>query len=263
MTTLTLDGSASGATWEDLPDDVWTTSVTVYDSQGASHEMTLAFEHTADGTWSWWALVDGEDVGETAGNPVELASGECTFDEDGVLTGFTGTSTASSGYTWADGAAVEDIDFQFGVDSLGESTGGSLRLTPEEDSAVSTISQDGYPMGDLSGVSVDVDGTITGTYTNGEDIVLGQVALATFASVNGLERVGGAMFRATAASGDPALGAPGSGGRGDLYSYALEASNVELEDEFVAMITAQRGYQASARVISAADQTLQELVNLI
>jgi flagellar hook protein FlgE len=131
------------------------------------------------------------------------------------------------------------------------------------ESAVSAMSQDGYPLGEISAIDVDTDGVITGTYTNGEEIVLGQVVLATFASEAGLERLGGNMFQATAASGDPAVGAPGSGGRGDLYSYALESSNVELEDEFVNMITSQRGYQAAARVISTADETLQELVNLV
>ncbi|MFH1466319.1 MAG: flagellar hook protein FlgE [Pseudomonadota bacterium] len=262
MTGLSFDGTtATGATWDDLPDGAYTTSVTVYDAQGGSHEVTIAFERTADDTWEWYALVDGSEVGQTEDYPVELASGSCTFDGDGVLTGFTGAA-ATLGYSWSNGASVDAIDFQFGLDGSGDETAGRLLMT-EADSAVSALSQDGYPIGELSGVSVDVDGTISGTYTNGEEIILGQVALATFASVAGLDRVGGALFRATASSGDPALGAPGSGGRGDLYSYALESSNVELEDEFVAMITAQRGYQASARVISTADQTLQELVNLI
>jgi flagellar hook protein FlgE len=258
---LSMTGSTGGATWDDLPDDAFTTSVTIYDEQGGSHEVTIAFEHTATGDWNWFALVDGEDLGLTADYPVELASGTCSFDTDGTMTSYSG-AFATTGYTWSNGASVEAIDFQFGIDSAGDETGGGLSMSAT-DSAVSALSQDGYPMGELSGVSIDTDGTISGTYTNGEEIVLGQVALATFASEAGLEREGGALFRATASSGDPAIGAAGTGGRGEIYSYALEASNVELEDEFVAMITAQRGYQAAARIVTTADQTLQELVNII
>jgi flagellar hook protein FlgE len=264
LSTMSFDGSATtGATWDDISqyEDVFTTSVTVYDAQGETHEVTIAFEHTAADTWDWYALVDGEDVGQTAGYPVEIASGTCTFGSDNQISAFSSTP-ATMGYTWSDGATVDAIDFQFGLDSAGNPTGGGVSRAAT-DSSVFSVSQDGYPIGELTGVSVDTDGTVTGTYTNGEEITLGQVALATFSSPAGLERVGGALFRATSASGDPALGAPGSGGRGDLYSYALESSNVELEDEFVAMITAQRGYQASARIITTADQTLQELVNLI
>ena len=107
------------------------------------------------------------------------------------------------------------------------------------------------------------DGNILGRYTNGEEIVLGQLAIATFDAEGGLERSGGNLFRATLASGDPALGVPGSGTRGSTLGYALERSNVDLEDEFVDMIQAQRSYQANAGVVSTADETLQELVQLV
>jgi len=261
MAALSFTGSTGGATWDDLPDGVFTTSVTVYDEQGGSHEVTIAFERTATDQWSWVALADGEDLGMTADYPLELASGTCTFDTDGTMTAYSG-SFSTVGYTWSNGAEVSAIDFQFGLDSTGAETGGGLTMSAA-DSAVSAVSQDGYPLGELTDLSIGTDGTITGTYTNGEEVILGQVALATFASEAGMEREGGSLFRATVSSGDPTIGAAGTGGRGAIYSYALEASNVELEDEFVAMITAQRGYQAAARVVTTADQTLQELVNLI
>jgi flagellar hook protein FlgE len=267
VTTLFSSGPAAldGATetWDDVvTDDIFTTSVTIYDEMGESHEVTIAFERDDTSNWSWYAMVDGAEIdGGLEGYPFEVASGTCEFDTDGSLVTFTGTSAATPS-SWANGATVGALDFEMGLDSAGDEVDGSISMSGSE-SAVSAMSQDGYPLGEISAIDVDTDGVITGTYTNGEEIVLGQVVLATFASEAGLERLGGNMFQATAASGDPAVGAPGSGGRGDLYSYALESSNVELEDEFVNMITSQRGYQAAARVISTADETLQELVNLV
>jgi flagellar hook protein FlgE len=267
VTTLFSSGPAAldGATetWDDVvTDDIFTTSVTIYDEMGESHEVTIAFERDDTSNWSWYAMVDGAEIdGGLEGYPFEVASGTCEFDTDGSLVTFTGTSAATPS-SWANGATVGALDFEMGLDSAGDEVDGSISMSGSE-SAVSAMSQDGYPLGEISAIDVDTDGVITGTYTNGEEIILGQVVLATFASEAGLERLGGNMFQATAASGDPAVGAPGSGGRGDLYSYALESSNVELEDEFVNMITSQRGYQAAARVISTADETLQELVNLV
>jgi flagellar hook protein FlgE len=259
---LNGDGTES---WDDvITDDCFTSSITIYDEMGEAHEVTVAFERDDTTGWSWYALVDGAEVGLTEDSPFVIADGTCTFDSDGTLTAFSGTSavTGDPSLAWDNGASMSTFDFEFGMDSAGTAIDGSLSMSGT-DSAVSAMSQDGYPLGEISDISVATDGTITGSYTNGEEITLGQVVLATFTSEAGLERLGSNMYRATSASGDPAVGAPGSGGRGDLYSYALESSNVELEDEFVNMITSQRGYQAAARVISTADETLQELVNLV
>ena len=118
-------------------------------------------------------------------------------------------------------------------------------------------------MGSLTALAVDDEGVIRGQYTNGQEMILGQIAVATFDAESGLSRVGGNMYQATFASGDPAVGVAGSGGRGTTVGYALEQSNVDLEHEFVDMIQAQRSYQANAGVIRTADETLQELVNLV
>ena len=264
LSTALLNGDGTES-WDDvITEDSFTTSITIYDEMGESHEVTVAFERDDTTGWSWYALVDGAEVGETEDSPFLIANGSATFDSDGTITAFSGTSavTGDPSLAWDNGASMGTFDFEFGMDAAGTAIDGSLSMSGT-DSAVSAMSQDGYPLGELSDISVATDGTITGSYTNGEEIVLGQVVLATFTSEAGLERLGSNMYRATSASGDPAVGAPGSGGRGDLYSYALESSNVELEDEFVNMITSQRGYQAAARVISTADETLQELVNLV
>ena len=125
------------------------------------------------------------------------------------------------------------------------------------------VIQDGYGSGDLIQLNVDQNGNLKGTYTNGEDILLGQVALAEFPSYAGLKRVGRNLYQSTQLAGDPAVGTPGTGTRGNLISFALEQANVDLEDQFVDMIQSQRTYQANARVITTTDGTLQELVQLL
>jgi flagellar hook protein FlgE len=131
------------------------------------------------------------------------------------------------------------------------------------DSFLTTISQDGYADGTVQSLRLDQDGTLVGSYTNGQDQVVGQVAIATFPAMSGLDRVGGNLFRATEQSGAPALGAPGVGGRGTISGYSLEGSNVDMESEFVHMIQAQRSYQANTGVIRTADEALQQLIQLV
>jgi len=128
---------------------------------------------------------------------------------------------------------------------------------------VTTISQDGYGVGEMVSIQVDAEGILTAQYTNGQEQILGQVALALFPSDVGLGRIGGNLYRSTLHSGAAALGAASTGGRGSVSGYALERSNVELEDEFVNMIQSQRSYQANAGVIRTADESLQVLVNLV
>ena len=118
-------------------------------------------------------------------------------------------------------------------------------------------------MSNITNVQVDKDGSIVASYYNGEQRMLGQVGLAIFASQDGLRRVGGNNFVPTRESGDAALGPAGKGGRGDIIGYALEGSNVDMEEEFVGMIQTQRTYQANAGVIRSSDSSLQVLVNLV
>ena len=131
-------------------------------------------------------------------------------------------------------------------------------------SASTTIFQsaDGYGAGDLQSVSVDTDGVITGQYSNGQVIPLYRVALAKFQNNDGLFKAGGNLYRETRLSGDPITGKPGSNGTGNISANSLEQSNIDIANEFVKMITTQRGFQANSKIITVTDQMLAELINL-
>jgi len=122
--------------------------------------------------------------------------------------------------------------------------------------------QDGLPLGTLESFSVDRSGAVFGAFTNGSTRQLGQVALAVFNNAAGLNRMGGNVLSESPNSGTPQLGLPGSGSRGLLSAGFLEASNVDLATEFANMIVAQRGFQASSRIITVSDEVLQDLVAL-
>jgi flagellar hook protein FlgE len=131
-------------------------------------------------------------------------------------------------------------------------------------SASTTVFQsaDGYGAGDLQSVSVDTDGVITGQYSNGQVLPLYRVALAKFQNNDGLFKVGGNLWRETRLSGDPITGAPGSNGTGNISANSLEQSNVDIANEFVKMITTQRGFQANSKIITVTDQMLSDLINI-
>ncbi|MEQ1572036.1 MAG: flagellar hook protein FlgE [Myxococcota bacterium] len=266
-----LDGTAGAPTLEQLSQAAdFSTSVTVYDSLGKPHDVTLFFERdsASPDTWNTYAVVDGGQVDTdgdglpngTPGSAFEIGTGSVTFDTDGNLVSTTGI-TPTAGWTFP-GTDPLAANFAFGLDAAGNATEGELRMGGTT-SYLTSIAQDGRSSGTLDGLRVEADGTLIGTYSNGEEQALGQLATATFASNAGLDRVGGNLYRANANSGDPAMGVAGSGGRGTVAGYALEGSNVELEEQFVHMIQAQRSYQANTGVISTADEALQQLINLV
>lgn len=130
------------------------------------------------------------------------------------------------------------------------------------ENSLAALSQDGAAIGALRSFSISTDGVVTGVFSNGKSRTLGQIALATFNNPSGLEKAGDSTYRVSSDSGLPQIGTPGSGGRGAVASGKLEMSNVDLAQEFTQLIVAQRGFQANARVITASDEMLQDLVNL-
>lgn len=227
------------------------TSSAVYDSLGNSHALTMYFVKTAvAGQWNLHANLDGGAVGDVdlgagAGNPVTL-----NFNSAGTLT--TAQPMTGVSLTVATGAVTPQT---MQLDLTGTTQFGS-------DFGVTALAQDGYTSGRLVGFDIADDGTIAGRYTNGQANTLGQVVLANFANAQGLRSMGDNQWEETADSGAAILGAPLTGSLGSLQSAAVEDSNVDLTQELVNMITAQRGYQANAQTIKTQDQVLQTIVNL-
>jgi flagellar hook protein FlgE len=207
------------------------------------HTLAVAFTKTADNAWSAAATIDG--------SAATLTPASLTFGTNGLLT--SAGTLAVSGFTppGADPMAF-NIDLA-GPNPLVQYGGGST---------IQIISQDGMPIGNLQGVKVSDDGTITGQFSNGLTSVLGQIATATFANPAGLVRIGNSEFTSSVGSGLALTGTPGSGNRGSLSAGAIEMSNVDLAQEFTNMIIAQRGFQANSRVITVSDEMLNDLVSL-
>jgi len=245
----------------------FTTSLTVYDSLGVGHEVMVLFERSGTNDWVWRAVIDateafdstGTAYSTTADDAFEISTGTLTFDTSGALSAFTQTDT--SGWTF-EGAATQTIEMDFGLDASGVETDGLVVLSGDE-SSVTTVAQDGIASGFLDTLAVEDDGTITGSFTNGETLTIGQVVLASFQAEQELRSVGGTYYVESSESGEAAIDEAGSGARGTISGSALERSNVDLEDEFVGMITMQRSYQANAKTVSSADESLQVLMNMV
>jgi len=228
--------------------DTRQTTITVYDAMGARDEMTITFTKATGTTWTY-------DVTVASGTATSGASGTLTFDNQGRLT--TPLPSTPFVFTPASGAQDVSVDIDFGT--AGSITGVSQFAAP---STAVLKQQDGYTMGDLQNFSIDQTGTITGAFTNGVTLTLAQIVLADFNNPAGLLRDGNNMYQVSANSGSPVLGFAGEGSQSVITSGALEMSNVDLAQEFTSMITAQRGFQSNARVITTADEMLQELVSL-
>jgi len=232
------------------------TSVTVYDSLGNSHLMSLFFrkgDGTAGVPANTWQLYTSLDNGTTIGTNA-TGPHAATFNSSGALaTPATGIFTSAAiTYTLTNGATTP---LAFPLNILGSTQFGNIF-------GVNSVNQDGYTSGRLSGLSVAADGTIQGRYSNGQSRDLAQVVLGNFNSPTGLQSLGANQWSETADSGQPLIGVPGSGSLGLLQSAAIEESNVDLTAELVNMITQQRAYQASAQTIKTQDSVLQTLVNL-
>lgn len=221
------------------------TSMSVYDSLGNEHTLSMYFVKTAANTWSVFAANDGTQVGTAA-------VGTLNFDSSGNVDATTTTLPFNLSLPVTTGATTPltvDLDF------TGSTQFGSIF-------GVNELSQDGYASGRLTGFNISGDGTILGRYSNGQSRAQGQVTLATFTNLHGLQPLGNNLYAETATSGQPIVGVPQSGSLGVLQSGAVEDSNVDLTAELVDMITAQRVYQANAQTIKTQDAVLQTLVNL-
>jgi flagellar hook protein FlgE len=220
-----------------------TTSLTIYDSLGAAHTASLYFIKGAnDNEWSTRLYVDGNPVGgayplnyDSSGNLVTPPTGQITFPP----------------YTPATGAADLNLTFDFR-----DTTQFGHTFT------VSATRPNGYTTGRLIGIDIDTSGVVQARFTNGESEALGKIALANFANPQGLQQLGDTAWAETFASGQALPGEAGASGFGVIQAGALEASNVDITEQLVNMITAQRNFQANAQMISTADSITQTIINI-
>ena len=222
-----------------------TTSVSIHDSLGNASTLSAYFLKTGTNSWDIFAANEGSllNGGASVGALNFLSNGALDPSSSSI---FSMTAPVSTGGT---------NPLAFNLDFTGTTQFGS-------DFGVNALAQDGYTSGRLTGFAVGANGAIRGSYSNGEFLTLGQVALANFANPQGLEMRGNNTWTESAASGAALVGVPNTGGLGVLQSGAVEDSNVELTSELVNMITAQRVYQANAQTIKTQDQLLQTIVNL-
>ena len=244
----------------------FSTSVTVYDTLGVSHDLNIFFNQTATGAWEWHAVASGDEMADptdptsTMTENVKVAGGTLTFNSDGALVADTQDPTQDNFGFY--NASNQTIAFDFGTSTSEGGTGLEGTRQFDAPSTVSNVEQDGFAAGALAGIKVNRDGTISGTFTNGERRVLAAVAVARFVNNDGLIRRDAGHWAEAPTSGQALIGQAGAGGRGTVAGNSLEQSNVELANEFVNIISYQRGFQANSRSIRTADEMLAEAVNL-
>lgn len=237
--------------------DTYSTPLTVYDSLGNSHSLTVTYTNTAAGSWTYNITLPAADTGGT-GAPTSLATGTLTFNSNGVLTAPTGTVTGINITGLADKASNMSLTWNL------NGTGTSPTITQlASTSATSATNQNGYGVGTLTSYSVLSDGTVEGLFSNNQTQALGQVAVANFANVQGLQQSAGGSYQSTLASGAAVVGQAGVAGNGTITGGSLEGSNVNLSTEFANMIVAQQGYEANAKVLTTLDQVSQATIQLI
>ncbi|HEY0335317.1 MAG TPA: flagellar hook protein FlgE [Stenotrophomonas sp.] len=220
-----------------------TGGINVYDSLGVSHTQTSYFTKTANpNEWQVYNYVDGTQVG----TPTTLQ-----FSDSGALTTPANGVIAMDPFTPSTGAGVLNMSLNVsGSTQYGEAF--ALRDTH----------QDGYASGKLNEISIDATGVVYARYSNGADQALGQVALTTFTNPQGLQQQGNTMWAESYASGTPRTGAPDTSDFGQIEAGSLESSTVDLTEQLVNMIVAQRNFQANAQMISTQDQVTQTVINI-
>lgn len=252
---LNLDASASdGATFA--------SPIEVIDALGAKHVLTVMFTKTAANEWDYEVTIPGNEVtAGTAGTPFPIpgATGTLTFDDQGRLT----SPAAASGIIDLDIAGLSNGAADLNIEwNLYDANDNSRLMQFAQASAASANSQNGALAGQVSKVSLADGGRIIARYSNGDEQLIAQLALATIQNPDSLVSVGDNNLQLSAGTAAPVIGLPGSGGRGRIAGGALESSTVDIAREFTNLIVLQRSYQANARVVTTTDELSQETINL-
>jgi flagellar hook protein FlgE len=226
------------------------TSLTIYDSLGNAHVQSMYFVKTAnDNEWDIHTLIDGVTVSGPDTVPF-TSSGQLDPDDLPMEIAISGWEPLNS---LGDPTGADTADLVLDLSGLTQFG---------NEFSVNNMSQDGYTTGQLRGVEVGDTGIVFTRFTNGQSRALGQIALANFSNTAGLQPLGSTAWAETFASGQPAIGGPGTAGLGTVQSGALEDSNVEVTQQLVDMIVAQRNFQANAKVIQTEDTITQAVINL-
>jgi len=245
----------------------YATSIRLFDSLGSTHLMSTYFTKNSNNTWEWNSVVDGGDLtGGTAGTLSIVGSGSLGFDASGRLTNIDGNpvydaagdpiipapaaQTTPNVLLWSNGS-IQNQQVTFDMQT-------TQYASP---SVVVSQEQDGYGTGSLVKLNIDDDGNVVGNFSNGQPRKLMRLALAKFTNPGAMDKIGSNMWALSDKSGPAVVGTVGSG-VGNIFTNALEQSNVDLAQEFVKMITTQRGFSANSKTITTTDEMLAEVINL-
>ena len=230
------------------------TSLTVFDAKGQDVALTYYFQKAATDSWNIYVTANGTTVGGSAGSPAPIGTVSFSADGAGPISPTTPFSVNIPASVNAQGAATLPLNgVVFDVSAMTQ-FGSAFGVT--------NISQDGFAAGLMTAITIEGNGIILARYSNGQSKAAGQIELANFRNPQGLQPQGDNAWARTFGSGDPVVGVPGDGNLGLLQAGSLEESNIDLTQQLVDMITAQRSYQANAQTIKTMDQVLQTLVNL-
>jgi flagellar hook protein FlgE len=245
-------GAASGT---------FTAPITVVDSLGVSHDLSVQFDEQSPGSWNYTVNIPGADLSSgTAGTPSSVATGTLTFDANGNLTSPTAPAQVAISITGlSDGANDLTINWNLATEN---GTGTPTITQYAATSTESGVTQDGVPASQVTQVSIANGGAITAQFSNGNQLVIGQLALASVSNPDSLIAVGQNNYEVGADTATPVVGVPNSGTLGTVDGGALEASTVDIATEFTNLIVYQNSYEANSKVISVLDQVTQNLLNL-
>jgi len=249
---LNLDASATAGP----PPTTFSTSIEVFDSLGGAHTISVRFEKTATaGEWNYSLIFPDGDLQSPPFTPV---TGTIQFDSQGRLTSPAATDPMPEMTVTGLANGADDLQITWQLYN-----GSAARLTQySQPSAVAANAQDGHPAAQLIRVGIGDGGRVLAQYSNGEQVAVGQLAMASVRNPESMIAVGNSNFQLSARSALPAVGLPGTGGRGQIIGGAVEFSTVDIAREFTNLIVLQRGYQANARVVTAVDEISQETINL-
>ncbi|TAF14806.1 MAG: flagellar hook-basal body complex protein [Alphaproteobacteria bacterium] len=244
-------------------------SVTVYDSLGTSHDLRMGFLKLSTNKWAIELYASNPDSVATSRPRGQITAGFVEFNGDGSLKSISADLVRPASIVWTNGSLPSEITLDLGNAGLPFGTpnasfiGDTSGLSQfDADYRVAFFSQNGAPVGDLVSVTIDEQGYVVATFSNGETKNIYKLPIADFANPNGLRSISGNVFAESSKSGDVILREAGEGGIGDVVSSALEASNVDLAEQLTDMIVAQRAYQSNTRVIRTSDELLEQLTQL-